>query len=227
MAVTTLGDMVQQLLDQTGETDADARSVRVAKASLNAAHYKICAIQDWDWLEAICTLAITATTMAITLPNGSTVTDTSDAVPAYCRNLLHVELVGTGTPLEHRGRVLDSIINGEISYAGRGVPSHWGTFGRALYLMPLPSNADSINLYYVAGPTALVADNAVPLLPLDFRQLLVEEAIANITSRAEIDPNAQARARDNAKMMLMSLRRSSDVAHPAFRTQASVNGQWS
>lgn len=218
MACRTRGEIRQQIMDRLGlEEQNEPRTVRVINGAIDGSQAALLAIKDWEWLEDIVRLPITSATTRILLPDGVTVLDSDGVVAPYVRNVFHVELVSTGRALGHEDRIVDSFMNDALGYRARGMPATWGTWGRYLYVAPLPAGADALDLFAVRGHAPLVSDLAEPLVPHDFRQFHVEDVLATVWSTDGQDVRKQARARDNARTILAGIYQFSAPAKPRLK----------
>lgn len=210
----TFGDLKTRLMDRLGIREGDTRTVRVLESELNGAHDMVCCEGEYDWLEA------GPTTVSV---DG---TSTTIAVPSTWRNVVHVELVSTGQPLWYRGQPIRAAqTSRSLYYRGRGTPQYWTSWGNSILTDPLPSAADSLRLFGILSTVTMVSDSDEPLVPADFRQIIVEEALANTASRLSVDVRVQARARDNAKRLWRAMRQFSGMAHPRFQYIQRIVGQ--
>lgn len=211
----TFGDMIERCVDRLGVRESETRSIRVIKSELNAAHDMVCAGGDYDWLEAgPTTVSVDGTTTAVSVPTG-------------WRNVVHVELVSTGKPLPYRDLPIRSAQMLEsVYYRSRGTPDYWNAWGRSILTDPLPGHSDSLRLYGILQTVEMVDNGDEPLVPGPFRQLIVEEALANLSSRLTMDVRIQARARDNAERLTRNLKSRGAIAHPRIRYIPNLRGQF-
>ena len=211
MAVTTFGDILDQCLWITGIRESETRAVNALKAAINTAHSTVVLAGIADalpWMVKLgVTLDITATTTSVTLPDGSTVTDHDGNVPARMTRIFKdgVRLGATQVPLTWMPKHEWEAQHGSLASAGRGTPRYFHPFGYdssgngLMWLMPMPSGADTISIDGVAGLTQLTAPSQVLIPPPELRELVCQEAIAKVN--APINQGTLAKAEYDARRL--------------------------
>lgn len=235
MAVLTFGDVLQQCQDITGIRDGEDAAMRVLKAGINTGHTKVvlaAIAEGLPWMLRLgCPLSVSATATNVVLPDGSTVTDANGAIPVKCTTVTAARLDSTARSLTWRPKDVFEAQYGRLESLGRGTPQYYCPYGydssgrQLLWLMPLPGAADTLYVDYVGGLTYLtnVAQQLVP--PEDFREVVCQEAIANVNARDTIDQALVVQARQTANYLWRCVMAASRQSGQRYRTVPQIHGQ--
>jgi len=222
MANDTFGDIIQACLDfLPGPTDD--RTERILKRQINMAHGKFVNMARWSFRRRSCVLAITSSTTAVTLPDGTTVLDTDGATPDYCALVTSVSLGSSGRPLDFRPQELVARAGGTMTFRGRGMPQWWDVVRRTLILMPYPGAADTITLSYLAGHSDMSDDADIPIIPAEHTDVLIWEPLKFMTL-AGGNPDLYPLAKDEARRAEENLKYNGDVIGPEYFAQLKITG---
>lgn len=86
----------------------------------------------------------------------------------------------------------------------RGIPEMYATRGERLYLAPVPSEATALVFSYVCSEPDLVDGSDVPLMPVRFQEMIVEQAAVLFFRRANNLSMARAAAAELATLIGMA-----------------------
>ena len=219
MAGLTRGDIRQQIVDRCPVEDGnEPRTIRVINALIDDSDEALCGMFDWAWLYDIVRVPIDGTTTRLDWPDGLTVLDSSGAIAPYVRNLLHVELTSLGKPLCHNDLIVDSFMHDSLESRARGIPGTWGSWGRYLYLSPMPAGVDTIDLYVCKGHVPIASDTQEPLVPQDFRGFHVWDVLAKLWGSDGQDYRKQRMAETEAQKRLAGIWQFSPKAKPRLKS---------
>lgn len=236
MAVLTLGNVRDHVLDILGARTSETRVVRVVDAAINTAHTLVCleaAAAGADWTRRIgVRMTVTSTDTSIIMPDGQAVLDANGAIPVKCIRVTNVYWVPTGQRLTYRPKDVVEAELGQLSYIGRNLPMYWDQYGtntsgqRLLWLMPYPSVAGTIDVDYVGGLTTLTQAAQALMPPEEFRELVAQISVANCTALDSVDPIRFQRAEQNADRIWRCVRAVSFNIGSNFQSPTQIMGQF-
>ncbi len=235
MAVLTLGDVMGQCRDIMGGRADDVVLTRALMAAVNTVHTRVqldAMAMKLDWMhQRDIIIPYTSTTTSVILPDGVSVVDSLGNIPIACHIVARVSLSGTGVALTHRARTLVEMEIGGLVQRGRGVPQFWDQSGvnsvgqRLLWIMPYPASAGDVVLDYYGGIRPLTSPTQALAVPVDFREIVCQRAIAKVMSTSSIDPVIRAEAKEEAAYMWRSIVAASLGGSPEFQGMAMIKGQ--
>ena len=238
MAVLTVGDVKQQVCDMTGAPITDTIAMRVVLAAMNTAVRRVLGEMQAHGMpyarQYAAPIAITPTTTAIPLFNGTTDTDADGVIRPRCRVVHQVRLDtaidGIGKYLTHRSLETLRVEQGETWLTTRGTPEYWDVYARdstgrpLLWLLPLPGVTGNIYLDYTAGGSRLTVDAQALPVDEDDEELIVQLTIANITARAPFDANIIGEAKEQARAFWRLFFANSHGARPPHQAIEHITG---
>lgn len=235
MAVLTLGDVKQQCIDIAGPRTTDAIAIRAIVAAINTVNTSIqleAMALGLNWMHRRdVILDYTSTTTSIILPDGLTVLDHAGSIPVACHIVKRVQMVDTGQVLTSRPRTLVEQEYGGLDIIGRGAPCFWDQSGinaagqYLLWIMPYPSGSGQIAIDYLGGLRPLVSDAQVLAVPIDFREVVAQKAIAKIMGTVSIDPVIRRECKEEAERMWNNIVASALGGSPEFQGMTLIQGQ--
>jgi len=213
------GEIVEEVRDRL-DIPTTSTHTRMIKAAINAEYRATCGERNYRFLMKTGTAALSATGIG-------------GPLPADFRSCLLAGLDSNGIILTPQHFAMDAIINGDPNYQYRGTPASFDIFkatvGFEIVTQPLSSQADTVNLWYIATPAKLVANSDTPIFQEDFHGILVEGACARIMSSRNLDPGLQASARRERDRLIAALMYASPTLNvtPMRITFWPANiGQW-
>lgn len=120
----------------------------------------------WPWLEQAATaLSVAAGTNSASLPSG-----------AY--RVLSVYNATDGVPMDELQPRVQHYHDFPEQAGATGVPEWYRLHGGTLYVYPFPQATTSVQVEYLAAPSAMSSDGAEPAFPAQYHQALVHFALA-------------------------------------------------
>lgn len=197
MPVVTCGDVLDQCYVIGGGTPTDANVIAAYLAGLNTAYARVWSYaqaEGFTWAQRQGVgLAVSAAADNVILPDGTTVLDTTAAIPPRCVSVVGVALDSTARLLARMPKDRYEVSYGSLLGSTRGTPLYFDPYGwnaarqQILWLMPLSADADVVYLDYVAGYTPLSTRAQELLVPVDERELVAQLSIQHVNARDTID----------------------------------------
>jgi hypothetical protein len=162
------------------------------KSWINQAYDDVISRRRWSWLEATETVTTVANQQTLTL---SGITD-----PPLYWGRLRPNAVGVREPVYlDPMRYTDGVTRRATGATDKGQPSVYTFFGDTITFWPIPDAAYGYTLYYWKGTTELVNDADVPLVPAQWRHVLVMGALRYAAERDRNDASLMRRTAEYEK----------------------------
>jgi len=148
---------------------------------INEAIYDVAMRNDWDWLEAETTFPTVAGTQAYAITSMVS-GDEMQSIEAIIRDGQSTPLI----PISHKQALAlwgDNVTS--------GTPKYYSIYKESVYLFPIPSAAETINVHYVKPPAELTAAADSPAWMRTFHNLVVPYVEANVWKQQEDYAKAQ------------------------------------
>lgn len=146
-------------------------SASAQNAAINRVYRRVLGLRRWDFLEATTTDPIAAGESTVTLPSDFKRIDRLDLVDA------------AGDPLYMAFKTYNEFQDQARSFTERGTPCWWTERAGVVSIWPTADAAYTATLDYIKHAPDLTDDSHIPLLPVEYHDILVYGAAAELAAR--------------------------------------------
>jgi hypothetical protein len=140
---------------------------------LNSSYRRVCAYRRWPWLES--------QTASIATVNGTSAYNLSTIADFLFLDAVRSEQGTNYYELEYKDPQTFRTL--QHNYRDRSTPEYWTREGEQIKIWPTPDGIYTLTIDYIKRPTDLANDTDVPLIPVNYRDILIWGAIMELTFR--------------------------------------------
>lgn len=178
-----------------GYGEVDRANVKIW---INMAYDDIISRTRWSWLEATETVTTVANQQTLTL---SGITDPPQTWGRLYPTTTNLQEPTYLDPM----RMNDGLTRRPFDTSWKGVPQYYTFFGDTITFYPIPDAAYVYTLFYWKGTPELSADGDLPLIPKQWRHVLVYGALRYAAEKDRNDNSLARRTAEYEKMILNML----------------------
>lgn len=169
MAQTTFRQLQDSVLDEISKSDSTTRN-RV-KGNINRGYHRFVLRELWPFREVTDTLTTVAGTQEYTLSSEFSDIDASNIISVAVQGAPSVKL--SYIPFNQL-----RLIEPDLDQEGTASPRHYYLKAGKIGLWPSPGDAYQISIDYYKVPTELSDDSDEPIIPIAYREALIQFALA-------------------------------------------------